>query len=148
MALLLSACSPTNDSSLIAQSPENKSQAVANDHAPNSRLVSLALLPETRAGDAAALIGRLFVEDGCVYVETSDKKLTLLAFTAPGARWSGMDEALVVDGQLIRHGDNVLVGGSNILDLRILDGKWRSPISEHCNKSRVWIANIISLSGG
>ena len=87
--LALSACTPPNDSNSQKTPVTKDAQTEITPSSKIERVVAvLARLPDAEAGDAAALIGTLAIQSGCLVLESGGDTL-LIAVTHKNIRWDG-----------------------------------------------------------
>jgi hypothetical protein len=109
----------------------------------------LARLPDSREGDAAALVGTLRAEDGCLYVAAGDGTRFLIGSMIPGARWDETEEVLVIPAAegpaetRFAPGDRILLGGSEARP-GVLDDLWVDPPGDGCDAGRVWVTSGVT----
>ena len=117
---------------------ENNGRAIRMARKPwAGAAVSLALLPTSLEGDAAAISGVLEVEGSCLYVRTPYGDRILPALQTPDTRWDDANGVLHVGTKAFVPGSRVQLGGSFLRGGAPL--KWRQAPEPACNQARTWI---------
>ena len=146
-AALLAGCSPETPPATGNAAEKSAGQATGQRGARPSPseaagVPQLARLRDSREGDAAALHGTLGVSGRCIFVQAGGERV-LIASTVPGARWDTGEGALIVDGERLRPGTQLFLGGS-FAPTANLAGQWVVAPAKECVTSRAWIASGIT----
>jgi hypothetical protein len=84
-------------------------------------------------GAQAALVGKLILEDGCLYVVAARGERWIPVFGFPATRWNAAELRVETAGASYRVGDTVRLGGGTIVPL-----EWAKPLPTGCRGNKYW----------
>jgi hypothetical protein len=85
-------------------------------------------------GAQAALIGKLVLEDGCLYVVAAGGERWIPVFGFPATRWNAAELRVeIAGGSSYRVGDTVRLGGGTIVPL-----EWARPLPVGSRGDKYW----------
>ena len=113
---------------------------VATRRPPPGETVRPALLPPSRTGDAALLVGMVEIDGPCLYVRVPFKDRYTPALMMPEVRWDERTGVLHVADKQFVAGSRVSLGGSQLSGGAL---QWRQPPAPGCDLSRTWVTATI-----